>query len=342
MPTDLENAVLAGDQALATQLLAPMTEADRRAQAPAMIALLRKIKKDRRGTWGHDTYRLESTASLAVLGTATLSEIKSLSLVVPDETHQVLVDRRPTWLGDWVEWSLRDSEGYRANNTWTIIRKMVVDGIIDRPVADMYYLCMAEHAKKKSVKEFLLANPDLLEYDVWQLFRIEGNQQFSMAAIDKYSRSSWTAALVDLMNDGVLDRNRLLDSSLDALSRDFPEFRSGWFSRFHEALSPTVDERRARQRTYLDLIGSKIPPTVSFALNAIAFLDKAGAIDGAGCIDAIGPAFYAAEKKTVTHALKLLAAWSSNTRPSNPAPSTSPRPHWTTPLETSATRSLPS
>jgi len=310
MPTELENAVNAGDAALVVRLLAPMTEADRRAEAPALIALLRKIKKDQRGTWGPQTYVRESTASLAVQGTASLTEIKSVvRFYVEEGVFDVLVARRPPWLLEWAEWSLRESEQYRSVQVWPFVRRMVKEGLIPRPNVDMYYLAMADRAKQNSVKEFLLSDPDLLDYDVWQLFRIEGNQQFSMSGIEKYGRSKWTASLIELMNDGVLDRNRLLDASLDALSRDFPEFRSGWFSRFHEALSPTIDERLVRQTRYLELIGSKIPPTVSFALNAVAALDKAGAITGRDCVDAVSPAFFAAEKKIVTQTLKLLAGW---------------------------------
>ena len=43
-------------------------------------------------------------------------------------------------------------------------------------------------------------------------------------------------------------RQRLLDASLAALARDFSTYRAGWFSRFHESLAPTDDERAAARR----------------------------------------------------------------------------------------------
>ena len=51
-------------------------------------------------------------------------------------------------------------------------------------------------------------------------------------------------------------RQRLLDVSLAALARDFSAYRAGWFSRFHESLAPTDDERAQRTDAYLRLLRS--------------------------------------------------------------------------------------
>ena len=89
-------------------------------------------------------------------------------------------------------------------------------------------------------------NPDLLIDDVWRIFEVEGGGENSLAAHDKYCPDSvsWRAALVELSNDGALSRERLLDTSLDALQRGFAQFRAQWYSALHEALRPTDDERR--------------------------------------------------------------------------------------------------
>ena len=67
----------------------------------------------------------------------------------------------------------------------------------------------------------LLAEPDLLETEVWRLFEVET----SAFAFDWQSRQptlpadheSWPQALARLAAAGALDRQRLLDASLDAL-----------------------------------------------------------------------------------------------------------------------------
>ena len=71
--------------------------------------------------------------------------------------------------------------------------------------------------------EVLRRNPDLLVEDVWRVFEVEGGGENSLAAYDKYSSAEnrWRTALVELGNDGSLDRERLLDASLDALQRGF-------------------------------------------------------------------------------------------------------------------------
>ena len=49
-------------------------------------------------------------------------------------------------------------------------------------------------------------------------------------------------------------------------ARDFSTYRAGWFSRFHESLAPTDDERAERADAYLGLLRSRVGPTVSFAV----------------------------------------------------------------------------
>ena len=64
-------------------------------------------------------------------------------------------------------------------------------------------------------------------------------------------------------------RERLLDVSLAALARDFSTYRAGWFSRFHESLAPTDEERAQRTDAYLGLLRSRVGPTVSMAVAAL-------------------------------------------------------------------------
>ena len=136
----------------------------------------------------------------------------------------------------------------------------------------------------------------------------EGNGEFSLAAYDKYSRpeATWETGLVALAADGTLPRERLLDASLDALERDFAQFRAGWFSRLHEALKPTLEERAERVERYLNLLASKIPPTVSFALSALSKVDRAKRLPAGALVERISPALTARAKGAVSSALKLL------------------------------------
>ena len=141
------------------------------------------------------------------------------------------------------------------------------------------------------------STPDIRDEDVWRLFEVEGGGELSLATFDKYIggklAGGWASALVELAADGTLSRDRLLDESLCALERDFAQFRAGWFSRFHEQLEPTLEERAVRRDQYLGLLGSSIPPTVSFAVKAIGVLDKADKLTSEDVLAHIRPVLQA-------------------------------------------------
>jgi Family of unknown function (DUF6493) len=252
---------------------------------------------------------LLTAAEAAVLASASFSELKKLGwrgLPVHDLAFQVLAARRPSWAGDWALMLLE----FNPRNL-ALVRRLMREGLCHRPETDNYWLGLFDTRMLpgfgKGVRDGLLADPDLLE-DVWKVFEIEGGGEYSLAAHDKYMRAelSWETGLVQLANEGKLSRARLLDASLEALARDFAQFRAGWFSRFHEALQPTLDERAERAERYLHLLASKISPTVSFALNALSLLDRAGRLPAAAVATHSGPALLARSKGAAREALKLL------------------------------------
>ncbi|MCP5068001.1 MAG: hypothetical protein GY946_15675, partial [bacterium] len=152
------------------------------------------------------------------------------------------------------------------------------------------------------------SNPDLVEDEVWRLFEVEGTPERSLAAVDKYAkgRNTWHAAFVELAGDGTLDRDRLLDASLDALMRGFAQFRAQWFSALHEGLEPTPAERGARWRTYLGLASSPVGPTASMALRALVAVQRETDLDAFEVINGIGPALAVRAKGSAKNAIRVL------------------------------------
>jgi hypothetical protein len=118
---------------------------------------------------------------------------------------------------------------------------------------------------------------------------------------------SWAAAVVELAADGTVDRQRVLDATLDALGRDFAPYRAGWFSRLHTALRPTTDEAAARQPAYANLLRSPVGPTRTLAVDALVMLDKAGRLDDAVVAGGLAAAVHATAKSTAVKAVRLLA-----------------------------------
>ncbi|MCC2668283.1 MAG: hypothetical protein K0Q72_754 [Armatimonadetes bacterium] len=311
---ELESAIRAGDQQRCLALLRAALEPERRAAAPMArkwhsAAWTRHLGEDAPAgvELPKQVERLEKVveaAAVSMAGTATLTELKALgwrAWHLPEPAWSLIAERRPEWLQGWADWVVEQNI-----QSWVYVRRLIRSGAISPPAGDGYITALI--GCTRDALALLREDPELLEREVWQLFEVEGGGENSLSARDKFNRGegSWSHALRTLSAEGRLSRERLLDASLDALQRDFGQFRVAWFSSFHEALTPTLDERAARADRYLQLLGSPIPPTVSFALKALAVLDKGGQLPAAAFVGHVAPALGAREKGTVTLALKLL------------------------------------
>jgi Family of unknown function (DUF6493) len=275
-------------------------------------ALARDVARAARGLARDGVWEPGPALALALLGTATLAELKRLGrLAVPVDdglAFDVLADRRPPWLGEWAAWMVGD-----APRWFLLVRRLVRAGLIDAPDTDGYVLGLVAlprtliwEREGVTVRDVLLDDRDLLAHEIWRLFEVEGGGEVSMAALDGYP-GSWAETLVELSAAGVLPREQLLDASLAALGRDFSSFRAGWFSRFHEALEPALSERAGRTDAYLRLLSSHVANTVSFALKALTRLAKAGHLaDRDDVTERLRPALASERRTIVTSALALL------------------------------------
>ncbi len=324
-PEALDKALLDGDVKRCLKLLKDQPESARRAAAKTALDNVKRINarwdSDHSNSWlfqKTEWNRLFEAAAVGVLGTATLSEIRRLQRTAwlpMTFAYEVLSDRRPEWITEWANWILENDPQRRFTfgshqDGWLVIRRLLREGFIARPESDSYILSMIRcYHPNESIKSFLDRDPALLEHEIWRLFVVEGGREGSLAWHDMGqgpSDNSWTAALLELAAEGRLDRKRLLTASLEALRRDFAPLRAGWFSRFHENLNPTVDERADRTDAYLSLLCSRVPSTVSFALKALSIIEKAGRLNPDALIQSIGPVLHAREKGTVSLALRLL------------------------------------
>lgn len=304
----LLQAIDAANRAACVRLLEPLDEKARRLLQPAVAT--RAAELDAELSEHFDSRRRQilnryEVARLALLGTASLTELKKASpWPLPEsDAVQVLASRRPAWVADWA-----DAELTKRTWSWPLVRALVRGKLIPKPATEAYALGLIA-APKNSPRELLKNDPPLLEDELWRLFENEGSGDLSLAAYDKYAPEShsWQKAFCSLAAEGAIDRARLLECSLDALARDFAPFRAGWFSRLHEALEPSEAERARLCQRYLDLLTSRVPATVSFAMKAVGELDKAGVFSIDRAIDYLGPALEARDKGTAQRALALLS-----------------------------------
>lgn len=214
----------------------------------------------------------------------------------------------PTPAARLTEKQLRGDHRWHYRNQ---VHRAVIAGLIERPQTDEYVQSLffgdlRQHSN--IVLQHVDADPGLAPY-LLQLFDHEGSSDGSFAAVEKYCHDPelhWSHAFMALCARGVYTRTQLLDKTLGALACDWPQFKSGWFSRFHEILAPTVDEMAPFVPRYLALCHSRIAPTVSMAMDVIAPLVKAGHVDDDALCEALQPVITSAVKGRVLSALELL------------------------------------
>ncbi len=287
------------------------TEAQRKSLAKVAIAHYRDAHSH-----GNDV----RTALNAVLVTASESQLDKLPYYVigPGQLDFELLEKYGSEsLQRWVE--RRISQGRMSIS---LVNDLVMRGLCNPPDTDEYVMQMmgslpwygAGHPQAWNFRDDLL----FLNHYVWRFFEVEGNGQNSLAARDKYSApdSTWEYLLLQCAEEGILPRSRLLDASLDALDRGFLQFRSLWYSKFHEALKPTIDERLERLPAYLNLVGSSIPTTVAFALSALAVVDKQHPLSADLIAANLEPALSAKSKASVNLALSLIESTMRHESPS--------------------------
>lgn len=319
----LTHNILAGDVDAVRSQLVVLPPAERARLRQHALKLREQVSQMQ---WSRQTHD-DGTVTTSGHSTASRTQVEAAALaVMACGTAQDVVD---AWtdageliaLARHCELRCLDglAEAYLARSPATIgtVQELVVAGLVPRPDSEAYITGLIALPRtlyfgqdKLSMKACLEADPALIPL-LLRLFEVEGTGEHNLAAVDKYARREdlqWDRIFLMLSREGYFSRDQLLDKTLDTLARDWPQFRAGWFSRFHGVLAPTVDEMAPHAPRYLGLCQSRIAPTVTFALGALKTLLAAGKIEGSALLAALQPVFYASVKAQVDAALKLADA----------------------------------
>ena len=129
------------------------------------------------------------------------------------------------------------------------------------------------------------ADRELREELVWGMLRQEGNRGVSLSSSDRSASMGseqtpgWSRTFEASVNEGLIERDRLLDALLERLAADLPSARAGWYSRTLRLLAMTIDEAEARQSTLCALMSSPVGATVTLAVGHLSALARAGRLD---------------------------------------------------------------
>ena len=212
--------------------------------------------------------------------------------------RKILTDRRPDWATDWIADQLNGERMWGDILTWRAVRDLMASGAIDRPPGPGYTRLLTISGYYEFERE---RDADLFENEIWQLFEVETQAFHSMQEL-----RGWPQRLVELAASGEIDRDRLIDATLDALWRDFSTPVRTGLTRYHELLQLTDDEVAAREATYRGLLANPQGTVVAPALKALGRLAKAKRLDRESFLKDVAPVFRLSSKAQPKSALTLI------------------------------------
>lgn len=309
------------------RFLRGLSEAERRALAPFVARCHREAS--RRDRLGGEREYSDWDTSLAMVATATLSELEKLrSLRVCHYACRVLMHRNPPWLAEALDLFLRRAHEWSIADIVYCMGELVASGRVPEPTNERYaigvaYVCCgyqdyldvgvyarSRYDKSWPIVEEIRRNIDSVESAIWRQFEVEGDDDVSLSicqTLTEREHGGWAGALKAAANEGLLDRQRLLDASLEALARGFAPQRARWHYRFHELMEPTPLERVARAGLYFDLLASPVGPIASFAIAALTIVGKRRLLEPERVVDRVEPALFSSTGATVKSGMRLLA-----------------------------------
>jgi len=308
--TDLENAVHGGDPDATLALLRARTPAQRHAERACAVRMRDIADKARwsgpPNEWGgRPTDAQLRAAAIAIVLCGTAHDVAH-SLVSEELLLSLSQEFKPRALDGLVDAMLARSPAMIGT-----VSSLIAAGLATRPDTEDYALGLIALPRMRAPAALatLFAADAGLRPALLRVFDVEGTGDTSLASVDKYNhdrRSSWSALLMALADDGITTRADLLDRTLGALEKDWPPYRAGWFSRFHGELEPSVAQLRANLPRYLALCASRIAPTVTLALDVLRQLDADAPIDADTLLEALRPAMASSVKGQLEAVLRLL------------------------------------
>ncbi|MGH3544436.1 MAG: DUF6493 family protein [Mycobacteriales bacterium] len=214
----------------------------------------------------------------------------------------------PRWLDGLVRRELEESaRSYTSSERFVRNRLLERLGLVQLEPDDTYILAMVSALGSDKVAK-LKADPELVELALWRVFEVEGGGEVSLSNVDRFGGQQWRNAFLALTADGTLERGRVLAECLTALCRGFSAYRAGWYPATFLALSPTDKELSELQNPLRRLLGASVPATVTFSVNLLIRLHKAGRLELAETLGCLPPAVLVKTKGTALDVLRLAKA----------------------------------
>lgn len=288
------------------------------------LVLIPGVSTTRTGSLGRAWREQHARLSLAVLALCPIDKAKRVRWLGLRDADGLLLRvcaaRDRPWREAWLRHRLQDEfPGIR----WAFVRALVRDGLCARPVDNDalrgYLQLMVSDLNPGwprpampyvPLSTQLLADPGLLDEEIWLLFETD-THAFDDAWLRNHPRrpadyESWSDALIRLANEGRIDRQRLLDTSLAGLWKSSNNSVLSGCHKLHSRLAPSADEVDAREGRYRELLGHRSGHVVGFALRQLAPIARRRPLAAVPTLAAMAPLFALPAKAQPLTALKLV------------------------------------
>jgi hypothetical protein len=277
----LQRALAPLDEKARAKLSAPAQKLhrqlrDRKAAPDASMQLKSRLARSGGGFQARET----DQARLALFALCPASVLKKLDYHVWHDLaplfDQIIRDRRPDWLDDWV------ANPAGADLPFDILRGWIRDGVCAKPEVDCYYQSFAWFLMQvipyqlgkavPPITQQLLADPPLLA-DIPHLFRIDSGAFGSTPWVKPDGPpdyETWSDALLKLLADGHLDRAELLQAAIDGLKINVGGNQLAGVHGFYKRMEPVQAELLLHHPSYIDLLGHPVSHVVTFAMEMLA------------------------------------------------------------------------
>jgi len=217
---------------------------------------------------------------LSVLACCSSTDVKRLQFwrynSSLDLVYVTLKERKPAWLKDWLEASLKQDY---SGVDWPLVSYCIKNNLCEALDSDAYIETMTTgiwntwgSKEGDSVYQVIRNNEWLFDNDIWRIFECD-SWCFEKQG-DKDSEQSWRYALVKYSEDRPEQRQRLLQSALDGLLINLKNPVHRGFIHFYQGFELSVIERKALESTYFSLLTSNKSFVVGFALGELEALQK--------------------------------------------------------------------
>lgn len=255
-----------------------LSEKERRSYAPALIACFKAVYKQ---WWdeflidgafispfGKPVREVLDAVEVAFLFSGSGSELVPAAKDIRSNRflEKILLLRRPDWAVDYLEaWASAIEDTDKTVDPRRIYHSILHEGICGHSKSDIWahsmFAIMSDSRYAGRPLEYLLENIEkeesegFFETEFWQIFEVTSFPR-NWCYTTHDLKHQWKTAIVLMIEQGKISREKILDACFSALERGFSEHHSKWFVQVLERIHDTFELSPEQEKRYLELLRS--------------------------------------------------------------------------------------